>query len=361
MDKYLHCQVHLIMDATVSSVVQSCPILCDPLDYSLPGSSVHRIFQARILEWVAISSCRGSSWFRDRTLVSCVSCIDSRFFTAESLGSPVDAICSHNICCLLLLLNLRWASLVAQLVKDLPAVWETWVRLLRWEDPLEKGTATYSSILAWRWTKRSQKNGHDWVDFTFTFNSSGSPQPPSPRHGKSSFISSMGTHSLSRGTSSSNWKQGLTNTPSAVLKAWIGLLTVNENMMDYSHPLFQIQKGIYSKPCKRRVPVIFLFFGGGDGALYYWVEIVSSLFPPFPENTHTHADIHALTSRCLRIFRNWGGLVFDEPFLQGKDTLGLRKVRKEDEKGQNTRWSRCPGPSYTATHSCLEEVLQIWF
>ena len=47
-----------------------------------------------------------------------------------------------------------WASLVAQLVKNLPAMWETWVRPLGWEDPLEKGKATHSSILAWRilWT-----------------------------------------------------------------------------------------------------------------------------------------------------------------------------------------------------------------
>ena len=47
-----------------------------------------------------------------------------------------------------------WASLVAQLVKNLPAVWETWVRSLGWEDPLKKGTATHSNILAWRipWT-----------------------------------------------------------------------------------------------------------------------------------------------------------------------------------------------------------------
>ena len=47
-----------------------------------------------------------------------------------------------------------WASLVAQLVKNLPAVQETWVRPLSWEDPLEKGKATHSSILAWRipWT-----------------------------------------------------------------------------------------------------------------------------------------------------------------------------------------------------------------
>ena len=42
------------------------------------------------------------------------------------------------------------ASLAAQLVKNLPAVWETWVRSLGWEDPLEKGKATHSSILAWR-------------------------------------------------------------------------------------------------------------------------------------------------------------------------------------------------------------------
>ena len=42
------------------------------------------------------------------------------------------------------------ASLVAQLVKNLPAMWETWIRSLGWEDPLEKGKDTYSSILAWR-------------------------------------------------------------------------------------------------------------------------------------------------------------------------------------------------------------------
>ena len=47
-----------------------------------------------------------------------------------------------------------WASLVAQLVKNLPAMWETWVRPLGWDDLLEKGKATHSSILAWRipWT-----------------------------------------------------------------------------------------------------------------------------------------------------------------------------------------------------------------
>ena len=47
-------------------------------------------------------------------------------------------------------LILYWGSLVAQIVKNLPAVWETQVRSLRQEDPLEKEVATHSSILAWR-------------------------------------------------------------------------------------------------------------------------------------------------------------------------------------------------------------------
>ena len=51
-------------------------------------------------------------------------------------------------------LQYSWASLVAQLVKNLPAMQETWVRSLGWEDALEKGKATHSSTLAWRipWT-----------------------------------------------------------------------------------------------------------------------------------------------------------------------------------------------------------------
>ena len=48
-----------------------------------------------------------------------------------------------------------WVSLLAQMVKDLPALWEIWVRSWGWEDPLEKEMATYSRILAWRipWTQ----------------------------------------------------------------------------------------------------------------------------------------------------------------------------------------------------------------
>ena len=62
--------------------------------------------------------------------------------------------------------------LVAQLVKNPPAVWETWVWSLGWEDPLEKGKATYSSILAWRspWTVQPMgcRVRHNWATFTFT-------------------------------------------------------------------------------------------------------------------------------------------------------------------------------------------------
>ena len=59
--------------------IQSCPTLCDPRDYSPPGSSVYGIFQARILEWVVISFSWGSSQHRDSTHVSYISCIGRRF------------------------------------------------------------------------------------------------------------------------------------------------------------------------------------------------------------------------------------------------------------------------------------------
>ena len=63
-----------------------------------------------------------------------------------------------------------WASVVAQLVKNPPAMRETWIWSLGWEDPLEKGKATHSSILAWRipWTQSTglQRVRHNWVAFT---------------------------------------------------------------------------------------------------------------------------------------------------------------------------------------------------
>ena len=69
---------HITLLKVKMLVAQSCVILCHPMNCSLPGSSVHAILQARILEWVAIPFSRWSSEFRDRTWVSGIA---SRFFT----------------------------------------------------------------------------------------------------------------------------------------------------------------------------------------------------------------------------------------------------------------------------------------
>ena len=74
---------------SVFLVTKLCLTLCDPMDCSLPGSSVHGIFQARILEWLAISFSRGSSWPRDRTHISCIT---GRFFITEPPGKPIDRV-----------------------------------------------------------------------------------------------------------------------------------------------------------------------------------------------------------------------------------------------------------------------------
>ena len=78
-------------------------------------------------------------------------------------------------------------SLVAQVVKCLPTIWETWVQLLRREDPLQKEIATYSSTLAWKipWTKEpgtlqsmgSQRVGHDWTTLLSLFFGGGYKPP----------------------------------------------------------------------------------------------------------------------------------------------------------------------------------------
>ena len=64
---------------------QSCPTLCDPTDCSPPGSSVHGVLPARILEWAAIYSSRASSWLRDRTQSPALA---YGFFLTESPGKP---------------------------------------------------------------------------------------------------------------------------------------------------------------------------------------------------------------------------------------------------------------------------------
>ena len=81
-----------VWSATLTSLAcvcaQSCLTLCNPVDCSPPGSSVHGISQARILEWVAISSSRGFSRPRTQTHVFCLSCTAGRFFTIKPSGKP---------------------------------------------------------------------------------------------------------------------------------------------------------------------------------------------------------------------------------------------------------------------------------
>ena len=115
-------------------LLQSRLTLFSPIDYSMPGSPVHRIFQARILEWVAISLSRGSSWPRDWTHVSCI----GRWILY------------------------RWATwLGGGKAGGFP---EAWVQSLGWEDPLDERMATHPSNLAWR----ISTDRHDWSKLAHT-------------------------------------------------------------------------------------------------------------------------------------------------------------------------------------------------
>ena len=127
--------------------LQSCPTLCDPIEGSPPGSSVHGIFQARVLEWGAIAFSVILLGFPHSSVGKESTCNAGDPGSIPGSGrSPGEGIGYP--------LQYAWASTVAQLIKSLAAMWETWVRSLGWEDPLEKGKVTHSSILAWRipWT-----------------------------------------------------------------------------------------------------------------------------------------------------------------------------------------------------------------
>ena len=84
------CTTNWISYAWVhAKLLQSCLTLCDPMDCSPPGFSVHGIMQARILEWVAMPSSRGSSQPRDWTWVFCIA---GEFLTAEPPGKPQSVL-----------------------------------------------------------------------------------------------------------------------------------------------------------------------------------------------------------------------------------------------------------------------------
>ena len=118
-------------------LVNSCLSLWDPMDYSLPGSSVHGILQARILEQVAMPSSREYSPSRDQTHISCVSCVEGGFFTTES-----PEVCRSVSC-----------SVVSNSLQ-LPGLWLTsscvlgvlQARLMEWlAIPFSRGSPTQKS------------------------------------------------------------------------------------------------------------------------------------------------------------------------------------------------------------------------
>ena len=129
------------------------------MDRSSPRPSVHGILQAAILEWVVISF--------SRTQESNPVCLHCRqmIYQLSYEGSlemkimvPISSISSLSLLPGLgrsagkgigYPLQYSWASLVAQLVKNPPLMWETWVRCLAWEYPLEKGKATQRIPVFW--------------------------------------------------------------------------------------------------------------------------------------------------------------------------------------------------------------------
>ena len=122
-------------------VTQSCPTLCNPMDCSPPGSSVHGIFRLEYWSGFPFPTPGDLSGpgIKPSSLVSLA--LTGRYFTTV----PPEKI-SH----IFIFIHKYRASLVAQMVKNPPAVQETWVQSLVWEDALEEGMATHSSILTWR-------------------------------------------------------------------------------------------------------------------------------------------------------------------------------------------------------------------
>ena len=132
--------------------LQSCPTLFNPMDQSPPGAFVHGIFQAKYTRVGFHALLQGIFLTQILNLhLLCLLHWQVGSFPLGSLGKPL--MCQYKVINKFLL-NTR-ASLMAQMVKNFPAMQETWVQSLGWKDPLEKGMATHSSILAWRtpWTE----------------------------------------------------------------------------------------------------------------------------------------------------------------------------------------------------------------
>ena len=118
---------------------------------------MNRIF--RFLKLINYDECKCQGGFPESSVGKESACSAGDLGSIPGLGGSTGEGIDYSLQC-------SWASLVAQLVKNPPAMQGTWVGSLSWEDPLEKGKATHSCILAWRipWTVQSmgsQRVRHD--------------------------------------------------------------------------------------------------------------------------------------------------------------------------------------------------------
>ena len=179
----------LISSVQFSSVAQSCPTLWDPMNHSTPGLPVHHQlpeFTQTHVHWVSdaiwpsqplsspsppafdLSQHQGLfKWVSSSHRVAKVLEFQLQHQSSLTKGAKTKWQMDIEIS------KISGASMVAQLVKNLPAMQETWVWSLIWEDPLEEGTANHTSIRVWKipWTEEpgqlqymwSQRVGHDWA------------------------------------------------------------------------------------------------------------------------------------------------------------------------------------------------------
>ena len=168
-----HIKVYGGVHAHACSIAQAFQTLCNPMDCKLSNSSFHGISQARILEWVAMPSSRGSSRPREWTHVSCISCDTAGFLSAESPGKPclhytvVQYSCLEN--------PMDWGAWWAAVHGVAGS--QTWLSNFTFSfhfHALEQEMATHSSVLAWRIPGTGEPAGlpsmgshrvrHDWSD-----------------------------------------------------------------------------------------------------------------------------------------------------------------------------------------------------
>ena len=156
--------------------LQLCPTLCNPMDCSPPGFSVHKILQARILEWVAISYSRGSSWPKDLTCVCCVFCIDRwilchwhSFYYCITVYYTEIWNYSHGLFCSSVYQNYRYY--MAKFFIQVPTGWNQGVRYLNshlnlavlfqdnlvyWQNSVAWGCTTEGMFSSWMVRCQSQ-------------------------------------------------------------------------------------------------------------------------------------------------------------------------------------------------------------